>query len=68
MLNEAEIKVAKERLECDQSSATSTEGTIHIYDPLNSMIKSHLLLSEGRGQSGQQCVPFMNVVSGCERR
>ena len=58
MLNEAEVKVAKERLEFDQRSATSTEGTILIYDPLNSMIKSHLLLSEGRGQSGQRCGTF----------
>ena len=57
MLNEAEIKVAKERLECDQSSATGTEGTI-FYDPLNSMIKFNLLLSEGRGQSGQRCGTF----------
>ena len=38
MLNEAEVKIVKERLEFDQSSATGTEGTILIFDPLNSMI------------------------------
>ena len=38
MLNEAEVKVVKKRLEFDQSSATGTEGTILIFDPLNSMI------------------------------
>ena len=57
MLNEAEVKIVKERLEFDQSSATGTEGTILIFDKSCYSV-GHLLLSEGRGHSGQWCAIF----------
>ena len=73
MLKEAEIKVAKERLECDQSSATGTEGTILFYDPLISMIYHDnqwvICCCQKQGATVDNgVVPLMNVVSGCERR